>query len=534
MTHPSPLAFPFAIRWLWLLPALFIGAFLIWPVINLLLQLSLDQAIASLSSSTLWQVLVLAVGQALLSTTLAMLIGVPIAAVVARYRFPGQAVALALLTVPFVLPTVVVALAFRSLLGMAGMQRPSGLLVIIAAHAFVNLAVVVRIVGSSWAHQDPRPTAVARTLGAPALTAFRTVTAPMLRAPLAAAAAVVFIFSFTSLGIVTILGDGRLQTLEMLILRQTSVLLDFPAAAATAFLQLAVIGVVLAFAAVIARRTPQQRLDRPALRPLPTRRIGRVLVLGIAVLSCALVLAPIASLVLASVTPGGTFSIDSWVRLGNVDDGTTRLGSPFQAMLTSVTYALIAGTFASIIGAASALALIANRAGRLIALLGILPLGLSAATIGLATLVTYGRPPMDLRDTGLLIPLAHALVAVPLVIAVAAPGLRSTADQGRAVAATLGAKPLRAFFTAYGPTLRIVMIASAGLACAVSLGEFGAASFLGRPANPTLPLTIARLLSRPGELSFGAAAALAVILSAVTLVLVLTIDRMAARWQGAR
>ncbi|MFM8351286.1 MAG: ABC transporter permease [Actinomycetales bacterium] len=534
MTHPSPLAFPLLVRWLWLLPAAFIGAFLVLPLLNLLLQLRLDQAPVSLQSSAVWQVLALATWQALLSTVLAMLIGVPIAAVVARYRFPGQAVALALLTVPFVLPTVVVALAFRSVVGMFGYERPSGLLVIIAAHAFVNLAVVVRIVGSAWAHQDPRPTAAARTLGAHPMTAFRTVTMPMLRAPMAAAAAVVFIFSFTSLGIVTILGDGRLQTLEMLILRQTSVLLDFPAAAATAFLQLAVIGAVLITAAVIARRTPQQRLDRPTLMPLPHRRIGRALVLATAALSCALVLTPIAGLVTASLLPGGQFSLESWIGLGSIDSGTTRIGSPLQAMLTSVIYALIAGVFAAIIGAASALALIANRVGRLIALLGILPLGLSAATIGLGTLVTYGRPPLDLRASGLLIPLAHALVAVPLVIAVAAPALRSTQDQGRAVAATLGARPLRAFFTAYGPTLRIVMIASGGLACAVSLGEFGAASFLGRPSNPTLPIAIARLLSRPGEQSFGTAAALAVILSAVTLVLVMTIDRMAARWQGAR
>ena len=534
MTHGSPLAFPLVIRWLWLLPAAFIGAFLVWPLVNLGLQLSLDQARQSLTSPALWQVLVLATWQALLSTLLAMLIGVPIAAVVARYRFPGQAVVLALLTVPFVLPTVVVALAFRSVLGITGTDRPSGLIVIIAAHAFVNLAVVVRIVGSAWAHQDPRPTAAARTLGANPITAFGTVTVPLLRAPLAAAAAVVFIFSFTSLGIVTVLGDGRLQTLEMLILRQTSVLLNFPAAAATAFVQLAVIGIVLAGAALIARRTPQQRLDRPALLPLPHHPAGRVLVLATAGFSCVLVLTPIASLVATSLLSSGQFSLDSWLSLGRIDGGTTRIGSPLAAMLTSVTFALIAGVFAATVGAASALALIANRAGRLVALLGILPLGLSAATIGLGTLLTYGRPPMDLRDTGLLIPLAHSLVAVPLVIAVAAPGLRSTEDHGRAVAATLGARPLRAFFTAYGPTLRIVMIASCGLACAVSLGEFGAASFLGRPSSPTLPIAIARLLSRPGEQSFGAAAALAVILSLVTLALVLTIDRMAARWQGAR
>lgn len=534
MTQTSPLAFPLVIRWLWLLPALFIGAFLVWPLINLLLHVNMDQARQSVASPALWQVLILATGQAILSTVVALLIGVPIAAVVARYRFPGQAVALALLTVPFVLPTVVVALAFRSALGIAGIERPSGLLVIIAAHAFVNLAVVVRIVGSAWAHQDPMPAAAARTLGADPLTAFRTVTIPLLRAPLAAAAAIVFIFSFTSLGIVTILGDGRLQTLEMLILRQTSVLLDFPAAAATAFVQLALIGVVLAAAALVARRTPQQRLDRPALLPLPRHRLGRILVLTTAVASCLAVLTPIASLVAASIHVGGHVSLDSWFSLGRIDGGTTRIGSPLQAMVTSVMFALVAGVFAATIGAASALALIANRAGRLVALLGILPLGLSAATIGLGTLLAYGRPPLDLRDSGLLIPLAHSLVAVPLVIAVAAPGLRSTEDHGRAVAATLGAHPLRAFFTAYGPTLRIVMIASGGLACAVSLGEFGAASFLGRPSSPTLPVAIARLLSRPGEQTFSAAAALAVILSLVTLALVLSIDRMAARWQGAR
>jgi thiamine transport system permease protein len=69
------------------------------------------------------------------------------------------------------------------------------------------------------------------------------------------------------------------------------------------------------------------------------------------------------------------------------------------------------------------------------------------------------------------------------------------------------------------------MLASAALAGAVSLGEFGAAAFLGRATDPTVPVQIVRLLGRPGEQSLGVAAALAVVLVAVTLILVLIVDR---------
>lgn len=178
--------------------------------------------------------------------------------------------------------------------------------------------------------------------------------------------------------------------------------------------------------------------------------------------------------------------------------------------------------------------MLAHRWGRLVALFAIIPLGISAATLGLGMLLTYGRPPLDLRATGLLIPLAHSLVAIPLVVAVMAPALRGIDPRYRDVAATLGARPTRAFLTAYGPTLRTVMIASGGLACAVSLGEFGAASFLSRTGAPTVPIQIVRLVSRPGEQSTGVAAVMSVILIVLTLVLVLGVDRLGRRSSGLR
>jgi thiamine transport system permease protein len=141
-------------------------------------------------------------------------------------------------------------------------------------------------------------------------------------------------------------------------------------------------------------------------------------------------------------------------------------------------------------------------------------------------MLAFGRPPLDLRETGLLVPMAHALVAVPLVVAVVAPALRATDARRMAVAATLGAHPTRAWLTAYGAMLRVVMVASAGLAAAVSLGEFGAASFLARAGDPTVPVQIVRLLSRPGEQSYGVAAALAVVLVVLTLAVLLVVDRL--------
>ena len=60
----------------------------------------------------------------------------------------------------------------------------------------------------------------------------------------------------------------------------------------------------------------------------------------------------------------------------------------------------------------------------------------------------------------------------------------------------------------------------------MSLGEFGATAFLARPARPTLPVAVYRALGRPGEWSFGQAMALSVILMALTVVVMVSIDRV--------
>ena len=323
------------------------------------------QTAGRLLDAPTWRIAGLASVQATLSTMLALAIGLPIAAVVSRYRFRGRAFAQALVTVPFVLPTVVVALAFRS---MFGPNAPQGLAIVVCAHAYINLAVVVRIVGARWSQHDDRYETVARTLGASRVRAFLTVTVPMLRASIASSAAVVFVFSFTSLGIVLVLGDQTTRTLESQILRQTSVLLDFPGAAATAVLQLVLICVVLGIGATMTRRAPTERPLPATLRPLPRRPLARLTVIAVAATACALVLAPVLALALASVTSNGGLTLEWWRSLGSIDAGTTRIGSPIAALATSLTFAVIAGTIASLIGAMAAISLITHRIGRITAL----------------------------------------------------------------------------------------------------------------------------------------------------------------------
>jgi len=504
-------------------PAAFLTVFLAYPLGVLGSHVVDPTGWTRLVAASTWHVVPLALVQASASTILAVAVGLPIANVVSRYGFRGRALAQAAVTVPFVLPTVVVALAFRSLLGPG---VPQGFVLVVLAHAYVNLAVVVRIVGSQWAQHDPNFENVARTLGATRWAAFRTVTLPTLRPAIASSASVVFIFSFTSLGIVLLLGDASTRTLESQILRQTSVLLDFPGAAATAVVQLVLVCSVLAAGMLASRRSTRRRMRPVTLRPVPSDPAGRIGVLGTAAITLAIVTAPVAALVVTSFRAAGSWSLAWWTGVTSVDAGTSRIGSPLSALATSLAFAVICAVVACVVGGLAAVAVLTHGRTRVMSLVAIVPLGISSATLGLGTLLAFGRPPIDLRGSGLLVPIAHSLVAVPLVVAVVAPALLGADARPMAVAASLGARPTRAFLTAYGSVLRVVMLASAGLACAVSLGEFGAASFLTRAGSPTVPVQIVRLLSRPGEQSYGVAAVLAVILVILTLSIVLLVDRL--------
>ncbi|WP_328405530.1 iron ABC transporter permease [Streptomyces sp. NBC_00390] len=476
--------------------------------------------------------------QALASTALTLLIALPGAYVFARFDFPGKRLLRAVVTVPFVLPTVVVGTAFLALLGRGGLlddlwgvRLDTTVWAILLAHVFFNYAVVVRTVGGLWSQLDPRQEEAARVLGAGRFAAWRSVTLPALGPVVAAATLMIFLFTFTSFGVVQILGGPTFATLEVEIYRQTAHLLDLSTAAVLTLVQLAAVGTVLAVHAwTVRRRESALRLVDPALTARRPRGAGQwALLCAVLATVALLLLAPLAVLVERSFdTPQG-YGFAYYRELGTVDPtGGAFLVPPVEAVWNSLQYALVATAIAVAVGGLAAAAL-TRRAGRFVrgfdALL-MLPLGVSAVTVGFGFLITLDEPPLDLRASWILVPLAQALVGVPFVVRTMLPVLRAVDQRLREAAAVLGASPLRAWREVDLPLVRRALLIAAGFAFAVSLGEFGATVFIARPDRPTLPVAVARLLGRPGELNYGQAMALSTILMAVCAVALLLLERI--------
>ncbi|WP_212731331.1 iron ABC transporter permease [Streptomyces sp. V17-9] len=487
-----------------------------------------------LAQSDVRHVLWFTTWQALASTALTLLIALPGAYVFARFDFPGKQVLRAVVTVPFVLPTVVVGTAFLALVGRGGLldelwgvRLDTTVWAILLAHVFFNYAVVVRTVGGLWAQLDPRQEEAARMLGASRLRAWRQVTLPALAPAVAAAALMVFLFTFTSFGVVQILGGPTFSTLEVEIYRQTSQVFDLSTAAVLTLVQFAAVAAVLAVHAwTVRRRESALRLVDAATTARRPRGAGQwALLAGVLGVVVLLLVLPLAVLVQRSLGASGF----GYYRALTREDGGTFLVPPIEAIGNSLQYAAAATAIAVVIGALAATALTRRDAGRFVrgfdALL-MLPLGVSAVTVGFGFLIALDEPPLDLRSSWILVPLAQALVGVPFVVRTMLPVLRAVDGRLREAAAVLGASPWRVWREVDLPMVRRALLVAAGFAFAVSLGEFGATVFIARPDNPTLPVAVARLLGRPGEMNYGQAMALSTILMLVCAVALVVLERL--------
>jgi thiamine transport system permease protein len=153
--------------------------------------------------------------------------------------------------------------------------------------------------------------------------------------------------------------------------------------------------------------------------------------------------------------------------------------------------------------------------------------------VGFGFLITLNRPPVDLRSSVILVPIAQAVVAVPLVIRTLLPVLRAIDQRLREAAGVLGASPARVFTAVDLPVLGRALGLAVGFCFAVSLGEFGATSFLSRPDRPTLPVVIFRLIGRPGTDNLGMAVAASVVLGLITAAVIALAERLRVSSAGA-
>lgn len=531
----------------WSVPLIFLGLFYFYPLLSIL-RLSLGEGEGgvalrgvlgdSYSRGVLW----FTIWQAALSTLVTLLVGLPDAYLVARYRFRGKSLLRALTAVPFVMPTVVVAAGFSALLGPRGwvnlgLTRALGLggtpltilntiWAILLAHVFYNTTIVVRLVGDFWARLDPRLVQAARTLGAGRWRAFVQVTAPLLAPAVLTAALLVFIFDFTSFGVILLLGGPGFATLEVAIYRQTINFFDLPTAAVLSLLQLlCTLGLTVAYAHLAARVS----------RPLATRppRFTQSLLAGWR--ERLLAGAIIGALLVLLVAPLGALAFRSIFKLeadrgerGEVATGFTTtyyrelfvnrrqslfFVTPIETLAISLRNAAITVLLSLGLGVPAAWALAQRtRAGRWLDPGIMLPLGTSAVTLGLGFIVAFNRPPLNLRASPMLLPLAHTLVAFPFVVRSLLPAWLTIRPRLRHAASVLGAGPWRVWREIDLPLVGRAALVAAAFAFTISLGEFGATALLARPEFPTLPVAIFRYLSQPGALNYGRAMALSTIL----------------------
>jgi thiamine transport system permease protein len=539
------------------LPLAFLGVFFAWPVVALVVQgffaddgaggrvLDLSGFAEVLSLPRTWRLVGQTLGQATVGTALSVLLGVPGAYVLYRRRFPGRTLLRGLVTVPFVLPTVVVGVAFRALFAPGGMLGGLGLeetfAGIVVALVFFNYAVVVRTVGGLWERLDPRAEQAARALGATPWRAFRTVTLPALGPAIASAASVVFLFCATAFGVVLVLGGVRYGTIETEIWVRTTQFLDLRSAAVLSVLQLVVVvAALLVGAQARARRERALHLtsDRTASHPLRLRTLADAVPAAVtAAVVLGLLVLPMAGLVARSFRgPDGAWGLGNYVALGTTGGRNALSVTVWEALGNSLRTAAVAAALAVVVGGLVALVVSRRpRAAGMRRTVGVLdgvfmlPLGVSAVTVGFGFLITLDRPlglDVDLRTSGLLVPIAQAVVAIPLVVRTVLPVLRAIDPRLRDAAAVLGAAPGRVLRDVDGALVLRSLGLAIGFAFAVSLGEFGATSFLARPDTATLPVVIFRLIGRPGAENYGMALAASVVLAVLTATVMMLAERL--------
>ena len=525
------------------LPLVYLAIFYFYPLIKILtVSLIPDETweLASLKKlvtsgiylRTLW----FTTWQAAVSTILTLLLALPGAYVFARYQFWGKELLRSFTTVPFVLPTVVVAAAFHSLLGPNGLVNEflmrwfhltsppvavdQTIALILMAHVFYNYTVVVRIVGGYWSQMETHLTESAKMLGASPGKAFFKVTLPLLSPAILAASLLVFIFCFSSFGVILILGGPRFATIEVEIYRQAIHLFNLPMAAALSLLQ------ILFMFAFMWIYTRLQRSQSLALKPespavtqkkiesaadwlLLTANVGLMIVfLGL----------PMISLLIRSVTTETGISLGFYRTLFENTTESVFFVPPADAVFYSLGFALAALLIALTLGVPAAVFLAgpANRLRSVLDPLFMLPLSTSAVTLGFGFIIALDKPPLNLRTSPMLVPFAHTLVAFPFVVRCLLPALRSIPSKLRESAALLGASPWKVWKAVDLPILGRALVVAAVFAFTISLGEFGATVFVARPQTPTMPLAIYRFLGQPGVANYGQAMAMSSILMLVS------------------
>ena len=516
---------------LWAIPLLFVAVLFYWPVTEVaLLGLSgdwftqlLEPKILGIIWFTLWQ--------AAVSTLVTLIVAIPGAYLLYRRSFPAQRIVNALITVPFVLPSIVVAVGFTVFRSVHEFYQGLGLTFfadpvywIITAHIFVNYSIAVKTIGGVWATLDSDAESAAELDGAGRLRTLVSISLPQLRPALFSAAALIFLFSATSFGIVLVLGGGQVQTIETAIFFAATQRLDLELAVALVLAQTLITSLAFMVGTKLAGGTfGLEQVFEGARKPKVDRR-DLFAVFSSVSIWVGLLAMPLVLVLVQAFNSKGSISLDNFANLGTRGARDLLNVTFVQAAGNSVRNMLIAAVIAFVLG--TLISWLLNRTKvQSLDLVFLLPLGVSSVALGFGFFVALDADWFPLRSSWLIVPLAQALIALPMVIRLVYPALVSIGKEPIEQAQLDGASSFQVWSLIESRMIRGVLLTALGFSAIISIGEFGASSFLANGSQATIPTLLYRLISRPGEQNYGMAMAVSAILILLSALVVYFVSR---------
>jgi len=514
-------------NWLWAIPLIFIGVTFYLPVVTVLNLGFGSHLTGSNQEMGIWPVLWFTIWQALLSTLLCLVIGIPAAYILYRRSFPGANFLRSIITVPFMLPSLIVAMMIIEMARPFGGFNPVS--AIILANVLSNFAVVVRTVGSQWATISPSLEEEAELSGAGRISTTFKVILPHLAGAIRSSSAIIVLYCASSYGIVLSLGGGQINTLETALSISVLQRLDLQHGAALALLQIIFTATAywvsriggtnpLSFDAQVGKSKP---LDS---RDLPAAVLTFLMIAFLVILPLSLVL------IRAFISSDGSISLANFALLDSRGYRDLLNVTFVQAAWNSSRNLVISTFLAMLIGGISSY-LLAERSRRKIRMgvlldgLFLMPIGVSAVVLGLGYLITFSGEFAVISSSWLVVPIVQSVLAIPLVIRILYPAFSSIDEAPREQARTDGAKQFQVFqyidLALIRPAVKTAIVFSA----LVSLGEFGVASLLSYGDQSTVPMLLYQLIARPGNQNYEMALAVAALLTGITTALVLWVSK---------
>ena len=477
--------------------------------------------------------------EASISTLFTLLFGLPIAWYLGRYKWRNIRLIRAILSVPFVTPSIIVAMGFLMLIDPGGLldsigidlrletgvigdmarvtgwENPGHFIALIAAHVWFNLSLVMRFIEPTLATLDRTWEEQIRFLpaGRNKILRIKNLWLPLLAPAALCSACLCFIFSFSSFALVKWLTPNQ-DNLETLMAKSggSAGIYNYridtsEVVLSTSMVQLLILSIAIIYTARVQKKHSTIHSivteNSHQVANKSPNKLALVTVIGAityAVLPLILVL--ISSIRIRDARSNDHYySFDAWIEAWNGSYSATAIPDALtNSLIYCITTLIVALPVGYMISSTIARLEGENKqnTARFVEFLSMIPLALSAVMIGLGILIGVLKWAPDLFSWAILPAVPHIIITTPFVVRIMLPAIRSLEPQYHEQAMLLGLSPAKAWWHGRISLLRAPIIVSAALTMAFSLGEFGASWILVRSGSwDSLSVLVDQLMGRP-------------------------------------